>query len=94
MERLTDAMNIPKCMKREDADRWAEAIAKEDLTDPRNFADGKPALVRVPKSEVPEGAIIRDSICTCVINCNAKYKARVCADGAPRPGGRGSAPGP
>jgi len=79
---------IRACLKvgGEQAEQWAEAIAREDLSDPANFKDGKPALVRVHKSKVAKDAIVKDSLYVCVEKRCGRKKARHCAVGTPAPG--------
>ena len=57
-----EPISISAALRRPDAAEWVAAIDDEDLQDPSLFTDGKPALERVPRSSVPEGALIRRSM--------------------------------
>jgi len=83
-----DAISIPAALRRKDAAKFIEAIAKEVLWDPANFADGKPACVPVPRDQVPHGAEIRPMVATLKVRRDGVHKARFCADGSPRAGER------
>ena len=56
---VCDPILISAALRRPDAAEWVAAIDDEDRQDPALFTDGKPALERMPRSSVPEGALIR-----------------------------------
>jgi hypothetical protein len=80
------AMSLRTVLRRPDALKWVEAFGKERLDLASTFADGKPALFRVHRSEVSNDAIVLNSLVTNCVNRAGKQKSRWVVDGSRRPG--------
>ena len=57
-----DEMSFRDAMRSPRADEWCEAITKERLDLGETFPDGRPALVRVHKNDMPTGARVYNSV--------------------------------
>ena len=82
---VCDPISISAALCRPDTSEWIAAIDDENLQDSALFTDGKPALERVPRSSVPEGALIsRSMLLLTTKSRSGKKKARHVVGGSKR----------
>ena len=79
-KRPPGTMSIPEALRAPTRDKFVEAISKEDMLIPDNFPDKIPAMVRVPKSEVPRGAPICNTLSINLIKRDRRHKSRMVLD--------------
>ena len=79
-KRPPGTMSIPEALRAPTRDKFVEAISKEDMLIPDNFPDKIPAMVRVPKSEVPRGAPICNTLSINLTKRDGRHKSRMVLD--------------
>ena len=60
-----EPMSLRKALALPGRAKWIAAVSKEEMTEPDNYADRIPAMIRVPRGDVAAGADVCNSIMVC-----------------------------